>query len=1470
MRKVMKGIIAISVVICLMLSTFMTGNAQAFESTRAKALMSMDNLTGELINNVGTYTDDFSKNLIVNTKDVVLKDLTIKGNLYLAEGIGDGNVTLDNVKVQGQTFVQGGGEHGIILNNTTLTGILVIEKNDGIVKIVARGNTSVSNVVLNSGAILEEDSKATGKGFQKVQVLQMACAGQKIQLDGGFKSVSIEVSGASLQLVDGKVDKLDIASSAMGTNVDIKQGTVSDLTVSGKDSVINIEEESLVYKLTANSAFDVKGEGDIEIAKINADNVTMEIQPKTIVVAPNILFERKSPVSTATPTVIPTTAPPVTPPETPPIAPTIEFNLVDAQASSQTKSLFDYLYSIRGEHTLFGHQASTTEGVTISKTDGTESDVNNAVGDFPALYGWDTLCLQGYVAPYGDTEEEARNNLISVMKKAYVKGGVLTLTAHMPNFVTGGDFYDTSGNVVSHILPGGDKNGEFNEFLNMIAEFANNLKDDQGKLIPVIFRPWHENNGSWFWWGAAYTTKEQYIELYRYTVEYLRDKKGVHNFLYAYSPGSPFSGIDYNYLKTYPGDEYIDILGFDTYYSAGNEGWFDTVVQDAKLISRLAEEKGKVAAFTEFGYQLMRSGNQNLNFFTQLVDALKSDPDAKKLVYMETWSNYSTNSFYTPYRNHPTLGDHEMLNDFINFYNNDYTYFSNDLNRVYSRNVKTASENPSMHIVSPIDHNTVTTSETVIRARVLNENPSRVTYSVGDSIVETEMILDQDGYYSANWIPAANINGKDTIITVKAYAANETTLVQTITIYVEIAEKIMKQYSFDTGIDGINNNGAYPNSLNATFSHSTVDTDGKLKIDVTGAIRDDSWQEIKLGLNDIVQSVNIADVNRVKFDVMIPLEAGNSDVNASLKGIVILPPDWSDEGKYGMTTTEKKLTVMEKVTLADSKEYGKYTITVDLSDPAKRAAATDMILSIVGSHLDGSFSIYVDNIKLINAFTGQIYDPTVIDNFEGYRGNSELLATAYGVNGDGNTISLDTAHKSSGNCGMKFNYTLGNLGYTGISKNLGGRDWSGTGRLKFWLEPDGTDQKLVIQINANGIAFEAYPSLAGITPGWVEIPFSQFTTAPWDSGNVGKKLDTINAKNIKNFSIFVNAKDNAKLTSILYIDDITVIKGQPGDIPIGEETSNNASEGTLFGFETDVQNWCVENDAGTASITTEAATEGSHSLVTTFVFDQTAGTGITLFNSQGLNFTGIDRISAKVKLAAGTANVKLFTQIGSDWSWRDSGTVEVGSDEFKTLIIDLTGAAGLNDVKKVGLQISPTSGSAAYIVYLDDIYLSKVNLPFQYDFETDSSGWIAKNNDTGVDIPISISSDWYSSGSNSLKAETTLIDPGQGNVNKYVFSLTKSMNLTGKTTLSVDVKASAITGNFGLGVYGKIFIQTGSGWSWVDSGQTVLSNNTGATLTLDLTQVSNLDAVQAIGVEIQVDSGCSGDAVFYIDNVKAE
>lgn len=502
-------------------------------------------------------------------------------------------------------------------------------------------------------------------------------------------------------------------------------------------------------------------------------------------------------------------------------------HLVDPDASPKTRSLFQYLLESRGERILFGHQHDTTVVIALTGNP-IQSDVYHATGDFPAVFGWDTLSIEGKEKPgiSGDIEA-SRDRLIEKMKEAHQLGGIITLSTHFPNFVTGGGFYDTSVGAVPHILPGGSQNAEYNEMLDHIAYVANNLKDDDGELIPILFRPFHEQNGSWFWWGVPHTKTSDYIALYRYTVEYLRDRKGVHNFLYVFSPNGPFSGSEKTYLQTYPGDEYVDVLGMDQYDNQdfpGRRNFLYGLTKDLAMINRLADAKGKIAALAEFGYSpkgMKTEGNGELKWFTKVLEAIKSDPDARRTAYMLTWANFSTNgNLFVPYKNAALLGDHELLPDFVAFYEDAYTAFAGDLSGVYGKRVEAAPKEPFLHIATPTA-GTEVVGRTAIRARVAHAGKADVTFAVQGSTDPAPMTFDSNtGYYRADWEPDPSLIGGKAVIRVRAVLENGAALEDAVEVKVgsgkpPIAELLHDFESSDEGWTINNDNGGIWNTAKA-------------------------------------------------------------------------------------------------------------------------------------------------------------------------------------------------------------------------------------------------------------------------------------------------------------------------------------------------------------------------------------------------------------------------------------------------------------------------------------------------------------------------------------------------------------------------------------------------------------------------------------------------------------------------------
>ena len=113
---------------------------------------------------------------------------------------------------------------------------------------------------------------------------------------------------------------------------------------------------------------------------------------------------------------------------------TAKLRLVDANATQETKELYTYLKSVSNKKDiLFGQQHALDEGVTLTsegnRVGSKESDVKNAVGDYPAVFGWDTLSIDGYEKPgVSGNVTKSIENLSNSMKTAHELGGILTLS----------------------------------------------------------------------------------------------------------------------------------------------------------------------------------------------------------------------------------------------------------------------------------------------------------------------------------------------------------------------------------------------------------------------------------------------------------------------------------------------------------------------------------------------------------------------------------------------------------------------------------------------------------------------------------------------------------------------------------------------------------------------------------------------------------------------------------------------------------------------------------------------------------------------------------------------------------------------------------------------------------------------------------------------------------------------------------
>lgn len=220
--------------------------------------------------------------------------------------------------------------------------------------------------------------------------------------------------------------------------------------------------------------------------------------------------------------------------------------LVDKKATAQTKKIYAYLKAVgESDSVIYGHQNDIHH--KAGNADLTNSDTKDVTGSISGIFGIDTLSLTGNeysVQKYNSThsgtlKQTVANNVRAAARlsnEAAAEGAIITLSAHMPNFANvelnkdynkksdpiyakynfgGYSPNNTENDPMNQILPGGKYNRVYTAYLDMIADYANQVDS------AILFRPFHENTGSWFWWGAAFCDAETYKNVYRYTVEYL-------------------------------------------------------------------------------------------------------------------------------------------------------------------------------------------------------------------------------------------------------------------------------------------------------------------------------------------------------------------------------------------------------------------------------------------------------------------------------------------------------------------------------------------------------------------------------------------------------------------------------------------------------------------------------------------------------------------------------------------------------------------------------------------------------------------------------------------------------------------------------------------------------------------------------------------------------------------------------------
>jgi mannan endo-1,4-beta-mannosidase len=350
-----------------------------------------------------------------------------------------------------------------------------------------------------------------------------------------------------------------------------------------------------------------------------------------------------------------------------------QLTMVDEDATAETKALYANLWEIQKRGFIFGHHDDLMYGRYWYGEQG-NSDTKQVCGDYPGVYSMDFA----EIMMRGNPNSEGMKLRRRCIEEARRRGEIIMGCCHIDNPLTGRDAWDNSNNyVLKQILnEGSDTHARFYGWLDNVIAFVKTLKDDEGRPIPIIFRPLHEHTQVWNWWGSKCATEAEFVAVWRRMVDYIK-ANGVHQFIYCISPQSHRYDDAAQFLYRWPGDDYVDMIGYDFYEQEAEFG--KMLEHNLKVLSRISRDKRKPCAVTETGLEAYT----NPQFWTEHI--LKAaTAEGVNVSFITTWRNKFVDKneqdthYFSIYPGHPAEAD------FVKFYQDKRTFFGKDLPDMYT------------------------------------------------------------------------------------------------------------------------------------------------------------------------------------------------------------------------------------------------------------------------------------------------------------------------------------------------------------------------------------------------------------------------------------------------------------------------------------------------------------------------------------------------------------------------------------------------------------------------------------------------------------------------------------------------------------------------------------------------------------------------------------------------------------------
>ncbi len=259
-----------------------------------------------------------------------------------------------------------------------------------------------------------------------------------------------------------------------------------------------------------------------------------------------------------------------------------QYKLTNPNATKEAQELLNFLQSIRGKNILSGQHNYPHEISIYSDS------VLAITGKEAVVWGSDFSYHKNAVAN--------RQNIINEAIAKYKKGHIITLMYHQvrPQDDEPDGWKESVQNEVSDqqwedlLTPGTEIHKKWLEKVDTVAYYLKQLQD---KNIPVIWRPYHEMNGKWFWWGG----KNDFPRLWKMLYDRYVNHHKLNNLIWVWNANTPNkkeTDNNMSYERYFPGLETVDILAVDVYRGEFEQSYYDELLELAN---------GKIVAIGECG-----------------------------------------------------------------------------------------------------------------------------------------------------------------------------------------------------------------------------------------------------------------------------------------------------------------------------------------------------------------------------------------------------------------------------------------------------------------------------------------------------------------------------------------------------------------------------------------------------------------------------------------------------------------------------------------------------------------------------------------------------------------------------------------------------------------------------------------------------------------------------------------------------